>query len=747
MTPTETHSVPLLSCRADALLKNHQEQIYRHTDRMFAILMPLQWAAAVGGALWLSPATWSGAESSLHPHVWLAVFFGGLLCSLPVLLAWLAPGRAATRYTIATAQVLFSSLLIHVSGGRIETHFHVFGSLAFLAAYRDWKLLLPPTILVALDHFLRGLFWPETVFGVLSASPWRWLEHGGWVIFEDLFLIISIRQAVKEMRATALQTAELEWNDTLLRVAKEQAEAANAAKSEFLANMSHEIRTPLSGIIGFADVLRRGVGCASQRDGYLDTIRSNGQHLLTLINDILDLSKIESGRMECERVACSPHAAFAEILSTLRVRAQEKGLLLECEWMTPIPETIVTDPARLRQLLMNLAANAIKFTDSGKVTLRAAVNPQGPEPRFVCEVEDTGIGIHPDHLEKIFLPFNQADNSITRKFGGTGLGLAISRYIAEQLGGAVTVESRPGQGSTFRATLETGPLDGVSFHIEPFCEALRPAKHSPRTELKHGTLPALRVLVVDDGESNRDLISLVLSETGATVVCAENGKQGVDRAGQADFDLVIMDMQMPVMDGYTAARQLRTLGYSMPIIALTAHAMRGDREKCLAAGCSGYLSKPIDIDSLVETIRDAIGGSAVMPPATPKAAGAPSKVAAPKIAVPGGPIVSTLPVELPKFRRIVEDFTVKLAGKMTEFEAALADSDWEGLARLAHWLKGSGGTVGFDCLTKPAGQLEQFANQHDESAARAALDDLAVLALRITRASAQRQEMELQGVS
>jgi signal transduction histidine kinase/DNA-binding NarL/FixJ family response regulator len=724
--------MPDLSIRAEALLKCHQEQIYRRTDRMFALLMPLQWAAAIGGALWLSPSTWSGAHSSLHPHVWLAILFGGVLCSLPVTLAWLMPGRTPTRYTVATAQVLFSSLLIHITGGRIETHFHVFGSLAFLAAYRDWKVLIPPTILVAADHFVRGSFWPATVFGVLTASPWRWLEHGGWVIFEDLFLIISIRQTVDEMRSAALQTAELESNDTQLRLAKEQAEAASAAKSEFLANMSHEIRTPLSGILGFADVLRRGVGCAEQREGYLDTIQTSGQHLLTLINDILDLSKIEAGHMECDRVRCSPHAILSEVFSTLRVRAQEKGLRLECEWSTPVPETIVTDPARLRQLLMNLTANAIKFTDSGSVTLRAAVYPNRPEPRFVCEVEDTGIGIQPEHLDRIFQPFNQADNSITRKYGGTGLGLPISRHIAEQLGGQVTVESRPGRGSIFRATLASGLLDGVRFHDETFCEALRPKVQHSRTELTHGMLSKFRLLLVDDGQTNRDLISLVLSEAGASVVCAENGKQAVELAGLESFDLVIMDMQMPVMDGYTATRTLRAQGFEAPIVALTAHAMRGDRDKCLAAGCSGYLSKPVEIESMIETIRAALDESA---------AASPERIAPPDLNRQLVPIVSTLPIDLPKFRRIVDNFVVKLADRMNELETTYATGDWEGLARLAHWLKGSGGTVGFDCLTGPAGDLEQFAKQQDAKAARRALDDLSGLVERITLARIESHEL------
>jgi len=852
--------------KASELLREHQQSVYKRTDRNFAVLMIVQWVAAVGAAIWVSPWAWAGTASSLHPHVVAAVMLGGIITALPVFLATTRPGHTLTRHVIAVAQMLMSALLIHLAGGRIETHFHVFGSLAFLACYRDWRVLVSATIVVIGDHLLRGLFWPYSVYGVLNAPVWRSFEHGGWVLFEDVFLFVVIRQSVDEMRSVAMarqvnaetsaelsrsekalrnQTQILEsvltsmgdgvvvadcagaylvfnpaakhilhagcantppenWTEELgvflpdtttpcpvddlplvramrgesieaadffvsyragrdggwisanarplrdpngslmggvmvfrditaskqseeaLHKAKLSAEAANLSKSSFLANMSHEIRTPLSSILGFTELIRRGIGTKDEQRSYFETISAGGRHLSGLIDDILDLSKIEAGRIDFERVRCSPHQVISEALSVLRVRAQQQFLSLECRWTSGVPETIWTDPARLRQLLMNLIGNAIKFTEQGSVTLLASVTWDEPEPRFQIEVRDTGIGIPQDRLESIFNPFEQADSSITRRFGGTGLGLAISRQIVEGLGGTLTVESEVGRGSTFRVTLATGPLDGIRMLESPPSEALHPGDGISTATV--ADISGARLLLVEDGVSNRELLSLVLREAGADVTCAENGLAGVKAAMQSHYDLILMDMQMPVMDGYTATQRLRELHCAVPIIALTAHAMRSDRDKCLAAGCSGYLTKPIDIDKLIRTVSDALRPSGV----------APWKQVRPNVdsAVAtrqstDGAIFSTLPTKNVSFKPIVEGFLVRLHEQRDEVRLAYAQADWTKVAEIGHWLRGSGGTIGFSCFTEPATRLEQLATTRQTEQLDRVIEEISALIDRI----------------
>jgi signal transduction histidine kinase/CheY-like chemotaxis protein/HPt (histidine-containing phosphotransfer) domain-containing protein len=713
----------------DKKVARHAESIYRRIDRLFAVLMPMQWVAGIVAALVISPRTWIGAEGQTHPHVILAIVGGAILGSLPVALAVMRPGRLSTRMTIACSQVLFSSLLIHLTGGRIETHFHVFGSLAFLAAYRDWRVLLPATAIVAVDHLARGVWWPETVFGIATASDWRWLEHAAWVIFEDVFLILIIRQSVSEMHELASYTTKVEMTaktlterEVELRRARDESESANRAKTQFLANMSHEIRTPLNGILGFTELMRRASGdmTEAERQEHLEAIGTSGRHLLTLINDILDISKIEAGHLQVENLQCSPHQIIAEVVSVLRVPAEEKGISLEYRWESGIPASIMSDPLRLRQLLMNLLGNAIKFTEQGSVLVVAALDADPDAQILHLEVRDTGMGIAPEKLEMIFEPFAQADSSVTRKHGGTGLGLSISRKIAQALGGQLKASSEVGRGSVFSATVATGDLSTISIWEKPPQEIIGDLIQQ---ETLSGSLGGVRILLVEDGDTNRKLLRLALTRACATVVTAENGKIAVDLAGNGGFDLVLMDMQMPVMDGYTATRILRERGFRQPIIALTAHAMKGDRETCEKAGCSGYLTKPIDLVTLFHMVREATGAAGGDLRSIQLSS---SNAFATASGIPHA-VRSSLPIEDPEIGEIVREFVEKLSAEIRQMDAATEEREYTELWKLAHWLKGAGGTVGFDCFTEPAKQLEQFAKEENDAEITATIQRLRAL--------------------
>jgi PAS domain S-box-containing protein len=390
-----------------------------------------------------------------------------------------------------------------------------------------------------------------------------------------------------------------------LREAKETAEGANRAKSEFLANMSHEIRTPMTAILGFADVIFEN-GLTSNNAEPLQIIKRNGEHLLEIINDILDLSKIEAGKLQLEEVACSPSQIVIDVASLMRVRADAKALPLSVEFRGPMPATIRTDPMRLRQILINLVGNAIKFTEVGEVRIVVQLDTtERDQPRLQIDVIDTGIGMRGEQLARIFQPFAQADSSTTRRFGGTGLGLSISKRLADVLGGTISVQSEPGRGSRFTLTVATGPLDNIS-HVADLQNPTPDAVAVPEPR----ALPANRrckVLLAEDGPDNQRLIAYVVRKYRADVTIADNGQMAVDLVLAAEdagdpFHVVLMDMQMPVLDGYGATQKLRESGFAGTIVALTAHAMGGDREKCLAAGCNDYSMKPIDRASLYRVI-------------------------------------------------------------------------------------------------------------------------------------------------
>jgi signal transduction histidine kinase/CheY-like chemotaxis protein len=391
-------------------------------------------------------------------------------------------------------------------------------------------------------------------------------------------------------------------------------ERANRAKNEFLANMSHEIRTPMTAILGYAELCLAPDIPETDRRRYAEIIHANGEHLLAVINDILDVSKIEAGRMTVDPTVCSPFRVVAEVRALNEMRAREKGLTLRVEVRGAIPEVVRTDPTRLRQILLNLVNNAIKFTDQGGIVLAFQMQGDaGGAERLVFEVQDTGSGLTREQLERVFSPFVQADTSTTRKHGGSGLGLTISRTLARLLGGDLTCSSEPGRGSSFRVTIDPGSLEGVR-RLDHF-PASEDGQHPEFAPSGQGTELRGRVLLVEDVAVNRRLISTILLRAGIRVDEAENGQVAVEKAmaarqgGQA-YDIVFMDMQMPVLDGYEATRQLRQSGYMRPIVALTSHSMSGERQRCLEAGCDEYMTKPIDRLALLQVLTRFLPGDA-----------------------------------------------------------------------------------------------------------------------------------------
>jgi PAS domain S-box-containing protein len=696
-------------------------------------------------------------------------------------------------------------------------------------------VLVPATLVVGADHLLRGIFLPQSIYGVASAPIWRTLEHVVWVAFEDVFLIISCVRQIHEMRAMAIRQAELQTSEQMrhqanqrleaahtelearvasrtaeiaqrnnelaaildgaidciftidatgaitsfnpsaqrtfgyrrvdvigrnaldlivplsqrnaarqiladyrstgqsnligklleapvmradrttfpaelaatrvgtdepptftiflrditqrkqaeadLKSAIDAAQSANKAKSSFLANMSHEIRTPMTAILGYSDLMLDPQQTFSDRQDYMQVIHRNAAHLLDLINGILDLSKIEADKANIEKIRVDTLKFLAEVVSLTRPRAVDKNLKLEVQFATAVPAKIQTDPVALKQILLNLLANAIKFTATGYVRLTLTC-PEGQAGNCLqLDIEDTGIGMSEQQMAHLFQAFSQADASTTRQYGGTGLGLAISRRLSQMLGGGVTVRSTPGKGSVFTVQIDVGSLKEVKM-LEGLNESSLSGLTKDSKPKRHVSLRG-RILFAEDGPDNQRLISLHLRNAGAEVVVAENGQVALDLLAREPFDLVLMDMQMPVLDGYSATAQLRRLGYKLPVIALTAHAMSSDRAQCLAAGCTDYLCKPIDRDKLLNVVAAYLAA------------------AAPAGGLRSGGHQSTMASDS-DMKQVIEDYVTGLPTEVGKMLRTLDAGQIEDLRRTVHQLKGSGGGYGFARITELA---------------------------------------------
>ncbi len=381
----------------------------------------------------------------------------------------------------------------------------------------------------------------------------------------------------------------------------QRVQKASDAKTQFLANISHEIRTPLGAVVGFSEILMNNGTTKEERLHYLEIIHRNGRQLSELIGELLDLSKIESGKLDLNMSEISPRDLIDDVLLLLAFRAADKCLRIEVDIADNVPRKLVSDQLRLKQILINILGNAIKFSATGTVRIRQRLQMIESNPYIAIEVQDNGIGIAPENQKKLFQAFAQADNTTTRRFGGSGLGLFLSKKLAQALGGDVELtSSEVGQGSTFRITFRA---DEAASSIRPRADSKFPAQCDLGAPSKTKNHSMARVLVVEDLPDNQVLIKKLFKREAIAVEFANNGLEAIQKGSENTYDLIMMDIQMPIMDGYAATTRLRKMGLQTPIVALTAHAFREDREKCLAAGCDDYITKPIDPNHLRELIR------------------------------------------------------------------------------------------------------------------------------------------------
>ncbi len=503
------------------------------------------------------------------------------------------------------------------------------------------------------------------------------------------------------------QSEKFKTQASALDQARKKAEEANRAKSEFLANMSHEIRTPLTAMVGYAELLTRPRRAAGDQEAWMKGLRRGSDHLLALVNDILDLSKIEAGKMQVLLAPQSPLQIARQVVQLMRPQAKEKMLYLSLEMAGSLPRSIATDEVRLRQILVNLVGNAVKFTDTGGITIKMRMRKQTKESaRLEISVKDTGIGISEEQLSDIFSPFTQASEQLHE---GTGLGLDISVRMAELLDGQLSVQSTPGKGSVFTLGLNVGPTVNLDM-VEPSELAKTPdpslaASNSAEMDL---CFDGRRFLVVDDGRDNQRILRFLLEEAGAQVDVAEDGKQALDAVAcsESAYDLILMDVQMPIMDGYEATAELRRRGFHSPIIAVTAYALARDLKRCLAAGCNDFVTKPLVPGQLMRILQRWMGEKSPSPASV-------------------GFFKGSGPGREQRFRELVEGFLAGIPKKISAIENARAAGDEESLRTQVHQIKGSAGSYGFPNVSNCARRCQELLrSQADSDAARIQVEEL-----------------------
>lgn len=504
----------------------------------------------------------------------------------------------------------------------------------------------------------------------------------------------NMEQAKKAKNETEALNRKLKESIEHANRMAEEAERANRFKSEFLANTSHEIRTPMNAILGFGDVLSREKLTPRQRE-YLNIIREAGNNLLALINDILDYSKIEAGKFTVEKIQTPVLKILGQVDVMLRPAALQKGLSFEVVFDTPVPAEIITDPIRLRQCLVNLINNAIKFTEQGHIRIKVGLPD---EKKIHFRIEDTGIGIAKEKHEMVFQTFTQADGSTTRKYGGTGLGLSITRKIVEKLGGRVLLNSEPGRGSCFTIEVPVGLDTQNSEWIDQYKEE---SECIMSDDTNFSPLNG-HILVVEDNPSNQALINVLLKRMNLTLDIADDGCQALDKVSKTTYDAILMDMQMPNMNGYEATAAMRKKGIKTPIIALTANAMSGDAEKCLQAGCDSYLSKPVKQQILYETLREYLEKDSENSPAEK-----PGK----NTSALNPDIVSEIESDS-ELIKVVELFVEDIPDTLRRFQDCIDRGNIDQFRQLTHQYKGASGSAGFSVLCEKLSKLETEIQDH-----------------------------------